>query len=316
VGSVGAVLRSDGTNAFWDDTPLLSPYYRGSVVRGYTIGGYQNAVAYNTAYKTIHSTDTTTNLGAIMSFFNAYTAGASSGTFAYDFYAFTGTVFNSSGNRINKLNMTTDANVSLATLMNNSKFATSVMRYRFIHAYVFGDTNPEKFVYATETPTIASTTWENRNDAANDLTQNTAYGDDIGYFAYAGSGKYLVFATESWNTWSPGFTIGNGAWKNISTFNQSIYWKNSATTFVKFNPGNFSATNTQTITSPSQQEENYHTGENKGYMVGMYNGTGSAWQSTGGILDYVSDTFVNAASVNAPALNSSAACVEFGRYGI
>ena len=64
----------------------------------------------------------------------------------------------------------------------------------------------------------------------------------------------------------------------------------------------------------NHQEENYHTGENKGYMVGMHNG--STWVNTGGILDYATDTFGNVASVNAPALNSSAACVEFGRSGI
>ena len=308
-GNAGAVLRSDGTNAFWDDTPLFSPYYKGTVVRGYTIGGYQNAVAYNTAYKTIHSTDTTSNLGAIMSYYDAYTAGASDGTFAYVFNGYATTGHLDSGTGINKLNMTTDANVSLATVMNNSKNATSTMRYRFNHAYVFGNTDPEKFTYSTETPVVASTTWANRNSGG--LSQNTAYGDNIGYFAYTGSGQSLTFATESWNTWSPD-SIGNGAWKCISSFTGYIYWKNSATTFLKYNSNNAS-TSQQTVTTPSQQEENYHTGESKGYLVGMYDG---AWQSTGGILDYISDTFVNASSANAPAINSSAAGVEFGKYGI
>jgi hypothetical protein len=101
-GSAGSILRSNGTNLFWDTTSLINPLYKGTVVRGYTLGGYQNSVAYNTVYKTIHSTDTTTNLGGILSYYNAYTAAASSGTFAYDFNANATSPHLASGNGINK----------------------------------------------------------------------------------------------------------------------------------------------------------------------------------------------------------------------
>ena len=86
--------------------------------------------------------------------------------------------------------------------------------------------------------------------------------------------------------------------------------------FAKYNSNNAS-TSQQTIITPLQQEENYHTGENKGYMVGMYNGIEPIfWQTTGGILDYVSDTFVNATTVNAPIAVSSASGVEYGKFEI
>ena len=99
----------------------------------------------------------------------------------------------------------------------------------------------------------------------------------------------------------------------MSTYTGYIYWKGSATGFFKFNSADTTSVLVSTVTTPSQQEENYHTGESKGYMVGMYNGV---WQLTGGILNYISDTFSNVTSVDAPAINSSAACIEYGRYGV
>lgn len=322
-GSSGSVLKSDGTNIFWDSASLTNPLYKGTIVRGYTMGGYQNTVAYNTVYKTIHSTDTTTNLGSLLDFYNAYTAGASSGTHAYDFYAYSSTGNLDSGNKINKFNMTSDTKVNLSTTMTNSKTVSTAMRYRFIRAYIFGNTDPEKFIYSTETPSVASTTWDYRLDNAGaggavSLCQNAAYGDDIGYYALTGIGRQLQFSTETWSAWIPTTGPGNVAGKNISTFNGHIYWKYSTTQFAKFNSNNAS-TSLQTIITPQeQQEENFHTGENKGYMVGMYRPTTGleSWLSTGSILDYTSDTFVNSTTVNAPVNNSSASGVEYGKFSI
>ena len=308
-GSDGAVLRSDGTNAFWDNIPTGSDslsLYSGAIVRGYTIGGYSSSVAYNTAYKTIHSTDTTSNLGAIMSYYDAYTDGGNSGTFAYSFGATTTSGYADAGDKINKLNMETDTNVSLATTLTANINNVGTMRYQFIRCYVFGSTDPSKFVYATETPTIASTSWTGRNGGGG---WQHGFSDHVGYM---GSGYKLTFASDTWESWT---SAGAGAYKTISTFRQHIYWKNGSSEFRKINSNTGTIAQQTSISTPGHhQEENYHTGENKGYMVGMYNG--STWVNTGGILDYATDTFGNVASVNAPALNSSAACVEFGRSGI
>jgi hypothetical protein len=308
-GSDGAVLRSDGTNAFWDNIPTGSDslsLYSGAIVRGYTIGGYNSSVAYNTAYKTIHSTDTTSNLGAIMSYYDAYTDGGNSGTFAYSFGATTTSGYADAGDKINKLNMETDTNVSLATTLTANINNVGTMRYQFIRCYVFGSTDPSKFVYATETPTIASTSWTGRNGGGG---WQHGFSDHVGYM---GSGYKLTFASDTWESWT---SAGAGAYKTISTFRQHIYWKNGSSEFRKINSNTGTIAQQTSISTPGHhQEENYHTGENKGYMVGMHNG--STWVNTGGILDYATDTFGNVASVNAPALNSSAACVEFGRSGI
>ena len=330
--TLGAFLRSDGTKPFWDNTPFgallpISPYggatagigettaliYTGATVRGYTYSGYQNSVAYLNIYKTQHATDTTTDLGAIMQYYDAYTDGGSSGRYAYDFHAYTTTGHADSGNNINKHDMVTDANINFSTTMTTSKTVTQCMRNRYTNVYVFGNTDPEKFTYATETPVVASTTWANRNNGGTSLA--TARGDTYGYYQgnTVGNKHYLEFATETWNTWSPGITAGAGAWISMSTYTGYIYWKGSATSFFKFNSADTTSVLVSTVTTPSQQEENYHTGESKGYMVGMYNGV---WNATGGILNYISDTFSNVTSVDAPAINSSAACIEYGRYGV
>lgn len=330
--TLGAFLRSDGTKPFWDNTPFgallpISPYggatagigettaliYTGATVRGYTYSGYQNSVAYLNVYKTQHATDTTTDLGAIMQYYDAYTDGGSSGRYAYDFHAYATTGHLDSGNNINKHDMVTDANINFSTTMTTSKTATQCMRNRYTNVYVFGNTDPEKFTYATETPVVASTTWANRNNGGTKLA--TARGDTYGYYQgqTVGNKYYLEFATETWNAWSPGVTAGSGAWISMSTYTGYIYWKGSATSFFKFNSADTTSVLVSTVTTPGQQEENYHTGESKGYMVGMYNGV---WQLTGGILNYISDTFSNVTSVDAPAINSSAACIEYGRYGV
>lgn len=334
-GGTGAFLRSDGkNNVFWDNTPLgnvlpTGPlgsvgvgtttlnYYTGSVVRGYTMGGYQNSVAFKNIYRTYHSTDTTTDLGAIMNFFAAYTDATSSGRYAYQFDAHTSSAYNTSGNDINKFDMLTDSVVALTgmgtTQMNATKNNVNVARHKFLRAYVFGSSDPEKFEFSTETATVASTSWTDRNAL---VWRQRAYGDDKGYFSKdASTGYQLEFATETWSSWSPpAGTLQSSLWGCISTYSGYIYWKTSATNFRKFNSATTAAT-ILNVTTPSQQEENYHTGESKGYMVGMYNSTGTNWQSTGGILDYISDTFRNVSSVDAPAINSSAGCPEFGRFG-
>ena len=120
-GSAGQVLKSTGTGTFWDTTPDTSQYFKGVVVRGYTLAGYQNSVAYKRVARTEHASNTTTNLGDILSYFDGYTASGSSGVFAYTFNSYSGTGPLDVGTNINKFNMLTDSNVSLATVMANGK---------------------------------------------------------------------------------------------------------------------------------------------------------------------------------------------------
>ena len=333
IGSTGAFLRCDSNfRLFWDNTPFgdLLPtgplgavglgttavnLYAGAITRGYTLGGYQNSVAFKKVYKTNHATDTTTDLGAILSFYAAYTDATSSSRFAYTFDSHSASGQGTAGKDINKFDMTTDSNISFATQMNATKGTnTNILKYRFIRAYVFGDTDPEKFVFATETPTVASTTWTDANSLQ---WRQRAYGDNRGFIGKGGSttvAYQLDFSSETWSTWSPpSGTLSGSFYGTWSTYAGYIYWKTGATNARKFNSSTATAT-LLSVTTTSNQEENFHTGESKGYMVGAHNG--STFVNTGSILDYVNDSYRDVASVNAPDINSSGGGTEFGRTGL
>ena len=62
--SVGAVLRSDGTDAYWDISGAPTGWGMSRIwTHGYVGGGYQNGSPWRNVNRTVHSTDTSTNLG-------------------------------------------------------------------------------------------------------------------------------------------------------------------------------------------------------------------------------------------------------------
>jgi hypothetical protein len=304
----GATLKSDGANAFWDTSISPTSYYSGVVTRGYTLGGYQNSAAYNTVSKSIHASDVTTNLGAILSYYDGYTAGASSGGNAYTFCSNnSGNNYASSGTAINRFNMVTDSNSPLATVMPLANQNTVVMRYQFKQCYIFGATsNPQKFVYSNETPSTTPA-W------ANSIGATTAsYGALRGRFDSGGaSSSILDFVTESWTS----LTTSSSAsfTKALSTFTGYAYIGTSTTNMAKVQDYAFS-TNYINIGRSTHQEEDFHTGETRGYSIGGY--TAATWAVDSYVLNYGSDTYVRGpSSLDAPAINSSAAGVEYGRFG-
>jgi len=304
----GAALKSDGANAFWDTSISPTSYYSGVVTRGYTLGGYQNSVAYNTVSKSIHASDVTTNLGAILSYYDGYTAGASSGGNAYTFCSInSGNNYASSGTAINRFNMLTDSNSPLGTLMPLANQNTVVMRYQFKQCYIFGNnSNPQKFVYSNETPSTTPA-WSNSVSA-----NTSSYGALRGRLDSGSTASSILdFVTESWSTLttssSAGFT------KAISTFTGYAYIGTAPTTVVKVQDYAFS-TGYITITRPTHQEEDFHTGETRGYSIGGY--TDATWDVASYVLNYGSDTYVRGpSSLDAPSIVSSAAGVEYGRFG-
>jgi hypothetical protein len=307
----GATLKSDGANAFWNIPTDDSQYYKGTVTRGYTLGGYYNSVAYKLVSKTTHSSDVTTSLGAILTYFDAYTAGASSGGYAYTFCSVNNTAdsnYASPGTAINRFNMLTDSNSPLGTVMPLSNQNTVIMRYQFKQCYIFGGTsNPQKFVYSNETPSTTPA-WFNSIGAT-----SCCYGSLRGRFDSGGaSTSILDFVTESWSSLG---TFSSAAFtKAISTFTGYSYIGTAPTTIVKTQDYAFS-TVYLTITRPSHQEEIFHTGETRGYSIGGY--TTATWSSDSYVLNYASDTYVlGPGSLFSPVVISSAAGVEYGRFAI
>ena len=74
--TVGALLRSDGTNAYWSfDGENDTGWSTARIwTHGYVGGGYQNGSPWNNVNRTVHATDTSTNLGDILDRSGAYMA--------------------------------------------------------------------------------------------------------------------------------------------------------------------------------------------------------------------------------------------------
>ena len=61
--SEGAVLSSDGTNAFWSQIGTNGWAIARIWTHGYVGGGYKSGAPWRNVNRTVHSTDTSTNLG-------------------------------------------------------------------------------------------------------------------------------------------------------------------------------------------------------------------------------------------------------------
>ena len=312
-GTRGAILRSDGANAYWDNQSL-DRFSGGYVLRGYTLAGYKNSTSWKNVNRTDHASDTTYDLGDQISTSDAYTAGSSDGTYAYVFHS--GDNWNVNGSAINRFNMLTDTNANISTTMANSMNRTSVMRSKFLYAYTFGNGEPNKFNHATESATL--TGWANGDGGGGLHGGNPAcgYGELRGWHNVSNVGSWVDFATESRNSW--GSTGTDGTNKTISTYTGFMYWNTGGdyrTTNNMSKRYDYSGGQVTTIGKFNGQtsgEESYHTGELKGFMVGMYDG---AQNNTGAIMDYQTNSYYTKSSVNSkgPAGRASGAGVEYGR---
>ena len=72
--TVGATLKSDGTNAYWE---IIVDFAEGfAITRGYPAAGYQSGNAWRNVNRCQHSTFSISNLGDLIDQSDAYTAGA------------------------------------------------------------------------------------------------------------------------------------------------------------------------------------------------------------------------------------------------
>ena len=308
----GAYIRSDGTDAYWD-TNANSLYSGATVVRGYSMAGYKSSVAFKNVNRTDHASDTSYDLGDRITTSDAYTAGASDGTYAFVFHS--GDNWNVNGNEINRFNMVTDSNSDISTTMTTSMNRTSAMRSKFLYAYTFGNGEPNKFNLLTQTS--SGTGWAATDGGGNLRTGNPACGSGElrGWHKAGSAGSYVEFATETRNSWSspPGT---NGFSKTISTYTGFMYWNDGSgyrTPTAMSKRKDYDGSQITTIAKFADSgEETFHTGELKGYMVGMYNG---AQNNTGAIMNYQTNTYYTQSSVNSQGTTgrASGAGVEYGR---
>jgi len=306
--TIGAVLKSDGTNAYWE---IIVNFEEGfAITRGYPAAGYQSSSSWKNVNRLQHSTFTITNLGDLLTYSDAYTAGAQDASMrGYIFCS--GDNWNTNSSNVSTFSMTTETNAGTATAMATARNRTSVIKRDFKYAYVCGDNgdNPDRFDLTTgSTTTIPGSGGSGGNNPA------CGYGEDNGMYKQGGNGYLFGFSTQSWTSWgSPPGTDGTN--KTVSTRKGFSYWNEAGgyqTNTAMTRRDTASGSNLQSVGKPGTTgEETFHTGMDYGFMNGMYNG---AQNNTGGSFNYSTHSFTFSSSLNSqgPGGRASGAAIEYG----
>ena len=320
--TIGAALRSNGTNAFWDTggpnsgggTSTL-PYaaedrYRVGfqISRGYAMGGYRNSTSYKNVCSINIANNTLTNHGDILTNGQGYCAGAQNlSMYGYVMIAVNGV--GGTGSTVSKINMNTSSNAN-TTSINNNRSATSLMKRDFKYAYVYGggDNRPDRFNLTNDTSALAP----NGNPAGNE--NNPAGGNGATYGWTRRSGAYAyAWASETYAAWpnSPGT---DGSNKTMSARHGYNYWNTAGGYRTSSNLSKRSSYTGSEATQVGKfecGEETFFTGMNRGYMCGIYDG---AQKNTGAVLNYAAETFTADSNIDrvGPPGSASGAGTEFG----
>lgn len=295
-----------GTALPWDQARIIT--------HGFCAGGYKNSSPWRNVNLTVHSTDTSSNLGDIMSDAAAYTDGGNSD---YYFYVFAiGTPGLGAFNTTWSLNMSTQAsrgtNASWAMTVARDDLATLV-DYQHAGGKIYsvggGSAVTDRFVMATETSSTANLP---PNSGSSGNVSACFEGQFRGFSNVAGTTQQFVWATETYSAWAA--TGSPDGWgKAMGSFKTRGYAKDGSFdngTMRRYS--DIDGTSQATIGVQVAAEENLQMGQNKGYCLGHYNG---AQNNNTYKVSYSSDTSTNLGATAEPkgqaGMSSAALCPAF-----
>ncbi len=242
---------------------MTTPFkFRQVVSTTYMVGGYQNGVLWNNCNRTVHSTDTTTNLGDgyIQNFH--YKSGASTRTKVH--------IWN--GGFVTAFNMRTESQSNSGSINFSGSNTSTIQDSDFQYAWINGEgcNQNRRWTIASESITA---------DLGNGWSDHSAaiFGETRGiYWGNSGQTQRLIFATEA--VANMGYSAGaHGQQKGLSSKDGKGYGGAQG----NYNGGNqFRVTNIETESNIStvgkpfgnMGEENYVHGQDKGYCIGTYDG--------------------------------------------
>ena len=279
------IYDSSGSWTTSGDTTSPNPFinsfkYRSIYTHGFVSGGYKDTAPWRNSNKTVHSTDTTTNLGDILDQAAAYLDGSYSDYYQY-IYA-TNASWPGTGTYTSSINMATEAgrthnsNWDLTNSAGGYGDVGVIINSNLTMAWIISDqTNIDKHNLVTETM-YASGSGGSCGTAGDFIA--TWYGEFYGWVkhSYAGSRNHKIdWATETWT--SAGLTVGTDGWgKALPTKDGWAYVKNGGNIVSGiYKVNDLTGSNIRTdLSAPDGNagEENYETGQNWGYCVGHYNG--------------------------------------------
>ena len=250
--------------------------YRSIYTRGYMMGGYKNASPWKNVNRTVHNTDTTTNLGDQLDYGAAYVDGGYSDYNAY-VYGVQDT-FSGASTHTTSVNMATEVGRTHSSNWNTKTsrddvgcMVNSTLTAGYITAG--GSTDTDKHNYVTEVMYSAGSA--PAGPTVGDTYGNVAawQGESKGWIWKTGQGGNFTFATETWS--SGGTTVATDGWgKALPTKHCHAYVKNGGnivTSAYKLNDTTGAQIRTD-LNFDNSGEENYQIGQDWGYCVGHYNG--------------------------------------------
>lgn len=279
------VYDSSGSWTTRGDTSNPSPFsnafkYRSIYTHGYVSGGYKDSSPWRNANKTVHATDTTTNLGDLLDIAAAYVDGSYSDYNQYIYATAAG--FPGTGTYTSSISMVTESSRShnsswdLKSSVDNYGDAGVIINSNLTMAWILGTaTNIDKHNLVTET---MYTSGSGGSCGTPGDWIAAWFGEFYGWIKHSSNGSRnhkMDWATETWS--SAGLTVGTDGWgKALPTKDGWAYVKNGGNTvsgIYKVNDNTGANIRTDLSTPDGAAgEENYETGQNQGYCLGHYNG--------------------------------------------
>jgi len=249
--------------------------YRSIYTRGYTSCGYQNSSPWNNCNRTVHATDTTTNLGTLYNYTSSYICGGYS-----DFNHY---VYGNGSNAVGGQSTITGT-MSMITETgrgNSSSWNTQysrgdcgvLMNAGLTCAYISGSgtSATDRHVFATDTISTAQAVMNNTQSGG---AVTGFYGQYYGYLVSNGSTQFN-FTTEIWVGASLSTSGCDGHSKSLSSKYGYGYVKTgtyASTSNMQVLNDTTQAYITATNSPDTSGEENYQIGQDWGYCIGNYNG--------------------------------------------
>jgi len=275
----------DGT-AWTQNTAANSPdifttnsfLYRTIYTRGYVSNGYIGGTPWKNVNRTVHTTDTTTNLGDMHNNTGSYLDGGWSDYYHYVYNASGGV--GASSTNVSAMNM---ASESSRTHLNSWDLKTSrancgaLMNPSLSAAYITAgnSSTTDKHNYATETMYSLGSAANSPSAGGTSGGVSRFFGATKGWVWANGGGGYLSWTTETWT--SGGLTLStDGQPKGLSSklgwayCTQGSY--GGANYYYKINDDTGANLATAISRPDTCGEENQQVGQYWGYTLGSYNG--------------------------------------------
>lgn len=314
-------LQTDAKNtrsfswAITKDTRDYAFKFRTIFTRGYVSGGYQNSSPWRNVNRTVHYTDTTTNLGDMLDQAASYTDGSMS-----DYYQYVYCIqdaFQGSSNQTTSVNMSTETGRAMNSQMYTTQSGDDVgciINATFTLAWIVGGSATiDKHNLVTEIMFSAGSGGTNVGTAGNYVC--CWFGKDYGWVKHSSSGNRnhkIQFSNETWTT--AGLTVGTDGWgKALPTKEGFAYVKNGGNTTTschRVDDTTGVSVQTNLSTPDNCGEENFEMGQNHGYCLGNYNGAqnNNTWK-----IDHTTHTMTRLGATAEPKGKggmSSAACAS------